>query len=341
MSQQAVCSVPNYENAQIEAANMLEVVFYKKGTILVRQNEVCNGLYYVIDGILELGYSDKSGKYRELHDVKPGGLSGYVGTILGYRSFTDICAKTNVYLAVLSRSALEYLSDRYPMISLNMAKTLTSVLSRFILSLDYALEWVHVQTGQVLFNQGDEADAIYIVLNGRLRSVTSSEDKKKPKVLGEYGQGESIGELEVLTMSKCPYTLHAIRESELAKFPRSLFECLALQHPSVMFEISRLVASRVRKRIGDSGLSIHDMHMASESNFRTIAVIPITEGMPVTEFGQKLLAAYKDNSHKAIILNNASVLNYLGRHAFNKMGRLKMSGHLTDLAKISDSHLCS
>ncbi|KAI5307486.1 phosphatidylcholine and lysophosphatidylcholine phospholipase, partial [Ascosphaera atra] len=79
-----------------------------------------------------------------------------------------------------------------------------------------------VEAGQVLHHQGDDSDSIYIVLNGRLRAV--QEDKKgKLTITGEYGQGESVGELEVMTESTRPATLHAIRDTELAKFPRTLF----------------------------------------------------------------------------------------------------------------------
>lgn len=321
----SLASNQNYENAQREVAENLEIVFYKKGTLLSRQNEKSNGLYYVVEGILEVGYTDKTGAYHELHTVKPGGLGGYIGAILGYRSFADIRAKTDVYLGFLPRTALETIADRYPMMYLNIAKSLTSVLGRLILNLDFALEWVHASAGQVLFREGDESDAIYIVLNGRLRSVVQRDGKME--AAGEYGQGESIGELEVLTVSKRPYTLHAIRDSELARFPRSLFESLALQHPSITFEISRLVAAKVRSRM-DKELS---GDIRNRSTFGTVAVVPITEGLPVSEFGHRLLTAYNEIGHSTYMLNNATVLSYLGRNAFNKVGRLKLTGYLADL----------
>ena len=37
--------------------------------------------------------------------------------------------------------------------------------------IDFALDWVHIEAGKALFRQGDKPDSIYIVLNGRLRSV--------------------------------------------------------------------------------------------------------------------------------------------------------------------------
>ncbi|KAK3082498.1 phosphatidylcholine and lysophosphatidylcholine phospholipase, partial [Teratosphaeriaceae sp. CCFEE 6253] len=79
-----------------------------------------------------------------------------------------------------------------------MAKRLTDLLPRLIQHIDFALEWVQVNAGQAIYQQHDESDAIYIVLNGRLRAI--QEDREgKMQVIGEYGQGDSVGELEVLT----------------------------------------------------------------------------------------------------------------------------------------------
>lgn len=50
-------------------------------------------------------------------------------------------------------------------------------------------------------------------------------------VTGEYGNGDSVGELEVLTDVLRSATLHAVRETELARFPKQLFHSLALEHP--------------------------------------------------------------------------------------------------------------
>lgn len=49
--------------------------------------------------------------------------------------------------------------------------------------------------------------------------------------MGEYSNGQSVGELEVLTDVPRATTLHAVRETELARFPKQLFHSLALEHP--------------------------------------------------------------------------------------------------------------
>ncbi|KIW28450.1 lysophospholipase nte1 [Cladophialophora immunda] len=277
---------------------------------------------------------------KTLFLVKPGGIAGYVGTLSSYRSFTDVTAKTDVYVGFLPRSALERVAEKYPIVLLTMAKRLTSLLPRLILHIDFALEWVQVNAGQVIHHQGDDSDAIYIVLNGRLRAVRELEGGTM-RVTGEYGQGESIGELEVMTDGTRPATLHAIRDTELAKFPRSLFNSLAQEHPNITIQISKLIAQRMRALVEapmtEKGQERKRAALSDSStstlNLRTIAVLPVTAGVPVVEFGNRLLAALSQTGvpNGVTLLNQAIILSHLGRHAFNRMGRLKLSQYLADL----------
>ncbi len=220
-----------------------------------------------------------------------------------------------------------------------MAKRLTALLPRLILHIDFALEWLHVDAGQVIFHKGDESEAIYLVLNGRLRLV---EDRKNGgvNVKAEFGQGESIGELEVLTESSRSGTLHAIRDTELVKFPRTLFNSLALEHPNITIKISKIIASRMRSLVDDPAvLGTKDASRASINkssstlNLRTVAVLPVTAGVPVVEFSNRLMHALAQvgTPNGATSLNQAAILNHLGKHAFNKMGKLKLSQYLADL----------
>lgn len=390
----SVHSIPSIPALAAEMQDEVEIVFFPKGSVLVEQGERNPGLYYVVDGFLDvcvptdeksegavfgarttganksfekvgdqfpppvshtrsssshassskLGGLPTDGKKRRSQDrkslalIKPGGIAGYIGTISSYRSFTDVVAKTDVCVGFLPRSSLERIVEKYPVVLLTMAKRLTSLLPRLILHIDFALEWVQVNAGQVIYHQGDESDAIYIVLNGRLRLVDNREDGDA-KVLGEFGQGDSVGELEVMTESERPGTLHAIRDTELAKFPRTLFNSLAQEHPGITIKISKIIASRMRALIdnpvqsGDKKTAPPNMKAASTINLRTVTILPVTAGVPVVEFGNRLLnALIQVGAPEGVtLLNQAVILNHLGRHAFSRMGKLKLSQYLADL----------
>ncbi|KAL7276055.1 phosphatidylcholine and lysophosphatidylcholine phospholipase [Rhizina undulata] len=380
-----------------ELKDDVEIVYFPKGAVLVEQGERNPGLYYVIDGFLDVsipvdekmeagavlggtgesrvnlgglgveadlppltrtatsssnfsngppnvptgGRGRKKTGRKSLFMIKPGGIAGYIGSISSYRSFIDVRAKTDVYVGFLPRAALERIVDRYPVVLLTMAKRLTSLLPRLILHIDFALEWLQVNAGQVIYHQGDESDAIYIVLNGRLRAVLEGKDGGM-SVVGEYGQGESVGELEVMTETTRPATLHAIRDTEVARFPKTLFNSLALEHPGITIQISKIIASRMRALVEDplleqgrtdrsGGSQIRKA--SSVMNLRTVCVLPITAGVPVTEFAHRLSNALTQigTPNGVTLLNQAAIMNHLGRHAFSRMGKLKLQGYLADL----------
>lgn len=366
----------------------LEIVFFPKGSVLVEQGERNPGLYYVIDGFLDMcasvgdsskdilqtsgeGSSDEpevpsvprramssstmfsmpefgqsgpdlrkkgaTGR-KSVALIKPGGLAGYIGTVSSYRSFIDVIAKTDVYVGFLPRASLERIVDKYPIVLLTMAKRLTNLLPRLILHIDFALEWLSISSGQVIFREGDESDAIFLVLNGRLRLV---EDRKEGGVSlrAEFGQGESVGELEVLTESVRSGTLHAIRDTEIVKFPRTLFNSLAQEHPSITIKISKMIASKMRSFVDNPSVSKDGWGRTAVNksstilNLRTVAILPVTAGVPVVEFGNRLMTALAQvgTRNGSTSLNQSAILNHLGKHAFNKMGKLRLSQYLADL----------
>lgn len=385
----AISATPSAQALSHDLMNELEIVFFPKGSILVDQGERAPGLYYVVDGFLDIGTSStgddhnlfqppapdsarsnssspdpgfadsfptlaKTETAREREEaqkqsgarrrsvalVKPGGLAGYIGSVSSYRSYIDVVAKTDVYVGFLPRAALERIVDKYPIILLTMAKRLTHILPRLILHIDFALEWVQVNAGQVIFHDQDESDAIYVVLNGRLRLV---EDKKDGGIVvrAEFGQGESVGELEVLTETARVGTLHAIRDTELVKFPRTLFNSLAQEHPNITIKISKIIASRMRAVVDDplqfqgkeTGSNSIASQRKSTMNLRTVAILPVTAGVPVVEFGHRLMNALTQVGppNGATSLNQAAIMKHLGKHAFNKMGKLRLSQYLADL----------
>ncbi|EGY20807.1 Lysophospholipase NTE1 [Verticillium dahliae VdLs.17] len=355
----ALNTPPSAQSLANDLRDDAEIVFFPQGSVLVEQGERNPGLYYVIDGFLDIcttseessasilqpgvrastagltsgatpapdhnihgrdNAQDKRKKSvrRSVSLIKPGGLAGYIGALSSYRSFIDVVAKTDVYVGFLPRASLERIVDRYPIILLTMAKRLTSLLPRLLLHIDFALDWDQVSAGQVIFHNGDESEAIYIVLNGRLRLVEDREGGGMT-ARAEFGQGDSV---------------------ELVRFPRTLFNSLAQEHPNITIKISKIIAARMRSLVDDpaqlmaneAGLSALGKG-SSALNLRTVAVLPVTAGVPVVEFGHRLLNALVQVGpvNGAISLNQSAILNHLGKHAFNKMGKLKLSQYLADL----------
>jgi len=147
-----------------------------------------------------------------------------------------------VIVAVLTKDAIEDILDRYPetvknmailfglhcpIQALSLARNVVSLLSPVVRQVDFALDWVHIDSGKALFKQGDASDGTYIVLSGRLRSFTCStpisEDKR---MLDEFSRGDMVGLVGVVTGSARFSSVVATRDSELCRIPTGLLTLL-------------------------------------------------------------------------------------------------------------------
>ncbi|TID30495.1 hypothetical protein CANINC_000848 [Pichia inconspicua] len=356
-------TVHNFENIKSEFANDIKFFKISKDTHIIKSNEQTPGIFFIIDGSFEVTYSKKEGDYvgtyldecendmdssekvieEYLYTLGSGEIAGYLGTLVGSKSFVDVKANTDSYVAFFSREFFNFLVERYPGLQLGIAKLLLKVLDKKLYLTDYALEWIHSSAGEVLYRQMDPANGIYIVLNGRLRAVSENKDDGKLVVMGEFGQGESMGEIEVLTKSKRLNTVVSIRDSELARIPRTLFEIISLSNPSIMVNISRIVASRVKN---DGKVMASNMYISatastrikdepialSSTNYRTLTLLPTTYGtVPLTEFAEQLSHALEKVGKTVKVLNQSAALSNLGKYAFDKLAKLKQSGYFSEL----------
>lgn len=364
----------SFENIQNDFANDIKLQRIPKNTRIVKSNEPTPGLFYVIKGGLDVSYRKKETNFIDhyysdltedekandkfvdefLHRINDGELAGYLGTLIGSKSFVDITTTEETYVAFLSREFFEYIGEKYPRVELSFAHHLMKVLDKKLYFTDYALEWMHATAGAPLYLQGEPANGIYIVLNGRFRAIgkqeteSNSSDKVDYQILGEFGQGQSMGEIEVLTKSKRLSTLVAIRDGEIARIPRTLFEMIALTNPSIMVNISRIVANRVNK---DGRLMATTFtsaiapttHIKDEplvqnfTNYRTISLLPVSYGsVPVDEFAEKLAHSLEKVGKSVKILNQSTTLSNLGKYAFDKLAKLKLSGFFSELEEKYD-----
>ncbi|KAK7063789.1 lysophospholipase NTE1 [Favolaschia claudopus] len=338
--------------------NEVEILFFPAGSTLAKAGELNTGLFYVIEGVLDIllpedetpvrkttgdappsvadaepwrtpGVKRKRPRQKLLFTAKPGGIAGYLAALCNTASYVDIKAKTDVYVGFLPSHALERLLERRPIVLLTLAKRLISLLSPLLLHIDASLDWMQVNAGQVLWRPEDISDSFYIVINGRLRAITE-DDKGVVTITGEYGQGDTVGELDVITSSTRRNTVHAIRDTELIRMPQTLFNAISARNPETTAQLLRMIASRVRDEVDSSSSATQPRKSSDNNNLKTVAIIPVSRQVPVDAFARKLQAALEGIGATTSYLNQASISNHLGRHAFTRMGKLKAAGWLAD-----------
>lgn len=164
--------------------------------------------------------------------------------------------------------------------------------------------------GRAVYRQDDESDSTYIVLSGRLRSVITDKNGKK-ELVGEYGKGDLIGVVEMVTQTKRSTTVIAVRDSELAKLPEGLFNVIKLRFPIVVTRLINLLGHRILGAkpclyytndiyefffvgswkkptiTGHTRSSTLDSR-PSQINFSTVAIVAASDDVPLTAFTYEL-----------------------------------------------------
>src|SRR4051812_39460579 len=106
--------------------------------------------------------------------------------------------------------------------------------------------------------------------------------------------------------------------------PQTLFNALALGHPEITIQISRIIAAQSRQR--EHKLSNRGMEFGkNNTNLKTVGILPVTGIVPISEFADKLKSALEAIGATTTLLNQATVSSVLGRHAFSRMGKLKLT----------------
>jgi len=94
-----------------------------------------------------------------------------------------------------------------------------------------------------------------------------------------------------------------------------------------------MIASRVRMEVDTSytaqGRSNPSELGANNSNLKTVAVLPVSRNVPIDSFSRKLQAALESIGASTACLNQAIISNQLGRHAFTRIGKLKVNATRT------------
>lgn len=124
--------------------------------------------------------------------------------------------------------------------------TFTTVLSRLKPSLlQQSATELLFQPGEVIVQEGDEGDAVYVVRAGAV--VVLKGDLKSPAVLSFCGPGEVVGEIAMIDNRPRSASLAAIRITRLVRIRQDTFQYLISEDTSASVGLLHTLASRLRE----------------------------------------------------------------------------------------------
>ena len=104
-------------------------------------------------------------------------------------------------------------------------------------------EKIEVPAGQVLFNQGDPPDFLYLVRKGKIRVSSAAQE------VARLGPGECAGEMAVLAGTERSATIDTLEPCQLLRFDADDFLALLDTYP----EIQRALIKSLVRRLAQTG----------------------------------------------------------------------------------------
>uniref|UniRef100_A0A8C3V0H2 lysophospholipase n=1 Tax=Catharus ustulatus TaxID=91951 RepID=A0A8C3V0H2_CATUS len=304
------------------------------GTVLSRQGDQDVNVCFVVSGVLHV-YQRKIDSEEDtcLFITHPGELVGQLAVLTGEPLIFTIKANRDCSFLSISKSHFYEIMREQPSVVLGVAHTVVKRMSPFVRQIDFALDWMEVEAGRAVYRQGDKSDCTYIVLNGRLRSVLRKDDGKK-HLTGEYGRGDLIGVVEALTHQPRATTVHAVRDSELAKLPEGALISIKRKFPQVVTRLIHLLGEKILGSLQQGGhpLGLHSSSSKWDagnpaSNLSTVAIMPVSEEVPLTAFTLELKHALSAVG-PALLLTSDNIKQRLGSAALDSIHEYRLTSWL-------------
>uniref|UniRef100_A0A672QX91 lysophospholipase n=1 Tax=Sinocyclocheilus grahami TaxID=75366 RepID=A0A672QX91_SINGR len=306
----------------------------KAGSVVAHQGDQDVSVQFVISGTLHV--------YQRMIDrevdtclfvAHPGELVGQLAVLTGEPLIFSVRAHRDCSFLSISKTHFYEIMRAEPTVVLNVAHTVVRRMSSFVRQIDFALDWMAVEAGRAVYRQGDKSDSTFIVLSGRLRSVIMKEDGKK-ELTGEYGRGDLIGVVEALTHQNRATTVHAVRDSELAKLPEGALSSIKRKFPQVVTRLIHLLGQKILQQVNGplTGLSLHTPGSKWDagnpaSNLSTVTVLPVSEEVPLTAFTLELQHALLAIG-PTLLLTSDIIKQRLGSAALDSVHEYRLSSWL-------------
>ena len=274
---------------------------YLTGERFIRAGEAGNHLYFMVEGRASVERVVSGETPRLVEERGPGELFGVLAFFSGAPSDADVSCIEDSRLAVMSRAGFHVLYDEQPRLwrrlqEIGLARMrrlqLTQHLDRLfgpfgamlpfvIRDIENETRWLTLNSGEVLFRQGDNCDGAYLLLAGRLQMAAAMPDGQEVPC-GTVVAGETVGEVALLTGLPQGHTVYAARDSELVLLSRYGFELMLQRNTRSIRNVSRILGDRLAR-----GSAVRD---SSHAPIRCISLIPADDGVELEPFADALAA---------------------------------------------------
>jgi NTE family protein len=152
------------------------------------------------------------------------------------------------------------------------------------------LQWVEISGGEVLMQQGEAGDALYLAVSGRLRAYVQQDDGTQ-RAVREMSRGQIIGEMSLITDEPRSATVVAIRDSVLVRLDKAHFAALLATSPQLSLVLTRQIIRRLQTEQKRNPMAMPV----------TIGLLPVTDGVDAQAFALSLAAQLRQHGSVCVV----------------------------------------
>jgi len=156
------------------------------------------------------------------------------------------------------------------------------------------VEWFSVPGGATLYEAGQPADGLYVVVNGTL-GLFAPQAGGGSRPSGRVAAGETVGEAEVISGTNRTVTVVALRNCEVARLPVATFEKLVVRNPGSLRQIANVVIKRLD--------SLQHAGTQARATPKTFVVVPSGEDVDAAKFAAGLAGCLKALGRTELVLS--------------------------------------
>ena len=296
--------VPEQDYARVR--DRFEEVRYAFGDVIFREGEEVDAFYVLVSGRVRVLKEKADGEELTLQRLEPGDAFGeallYAG---GRRAEATVRCTTAVEVLRLGRTDFDRLLREFPEVRgalevLAQRRTLRAFLrerSRFgslpepaLDALMGRLQETHFGKGQMIFQEAEPANSVYMVLKGRVRLFLNGGGQDRN--IAFCREGDILGEARMVTGARHSANAQAVTSCTLLTLPGQAIEELAGDYP----QLSGLLEERRAPGSGDQPPRV-PLDFAPHLSPGELA--EEDEAAPTPDASEPRLGLFEENGHWA------------------------------------------
>ena len=282
----------------------LSWVTLAEGEFLFREGDSVDAFYFVTSGLLEVSkdQQDLDGNPDNdrlvLAEIGPGSTIGEMQILTGGVRSATVSAAQPSGLVKFPKEAFDRFLAKDQNVVDQLAKTIMPRLYRdqmvavlpnlfgelddkMLRDLEDKMTWRSLRRGELLCYQSEPSDSFYIIISGRMQVLIKDAQGRSQNV-SELSQGESVGEMGMVTGEPRSATIIASRDTELLEFSREEFDDFTKRYPEMMRRMTRMLINRLQRANRQSRVT------TLSSN---ILLAPASDRVELGEFARQLYEA--------------------------------------------------